>query len=98
METFMIEFDLPEEMDGNFASLIPAQRLKVNELIMNGRIQMYALSADRSQLWCLVRAKDELDAMDVISEFPLISYIHPNIKPLMFYNSQSELFPSISLN
>lgn len=94
----MIEFELPEEMDGKFASLIPAQRLKVNQLIMNGRIQMYALCADRSKLWCMVRAKDEMDAMDVISEFPLISYINPTIKPLMFYNSESELLPSISLN
>lgn len=77
---------------------IPAQRLKVNEMMENGKILSYSLSADRQKLWCILKAESELEAMEAISEFPLIGYMYPTITELMFHNMVAARIPLFSLN
>ncbi|GAB3912507.1 hypothetical protein GCM10028803_55900 [Larkinella knui] len=98
MSQFMVEFDLPAEMTEDFTVKIPLQRLKVNELMENGKLLTYALSYDRQKLWCVVKARTEFEALEIISEFPLISYMDPTITELMFNNIVSLRMPLFSLN
>ncbi len=98
METFLVEIDLPTDWTPEYVQLIPAQRQRINELMAVGRISMYALSAERDKLWCALRAKDEYDAMDLLSTFPMIRFMKPKIRSLMFYNGSDEMIPAISLN
>ena len=94
----MVEFDLPVDMTEEFTVKIPLQRLKVNELMESGKLLSYALSLDRQKLWCVVKAQTEFDAIEIISEFPLISYMDPTITELMFNNIVSLRMPLFSLN
>ncbi|RRB03658.1 muconolactone Delta-isomerase family protein [Larkinella rosea] len=98
MSQFMVEFDLPAEMTEEFTVKIPLQRLKVNELMESGKLLTYALSYDRQKLWCVVKAQSEFEAMEIISEFPLIKYMDPTITELMFNNIVSLRMPLFSLN
>ncbi len=94
----MIEFDLPQEMTEEFMLKIPAQRIKVNELMESGTILSYSLSMDRQKLWCVIKAQTEIDVMNIIEEFPLIDYMEPTISELMFNNIVSLRMPLFSLN
>ncbi len=94
----MVEFDLPVEMNQEFMQKIPAQRLKVNELMENGKILSYSLSADRQKLWCILKVESELEVMEVIADFPLIKYMRPSINELMFHNMVAARIPLFSLN
>ncbi|KAB7732118.1 hypothetical protein F5984_07860 [Rudanella paleaurantiibacter] len=98
MSQYMVEFALPAEMDEEFVQKIPAQRLKVNELMESGKMLSYSLSADRQKLWCILKVDSELEVMEVIAQFPLISYMDPTISELMFHNMVAARIPLFSLN
>jgi len=98
MSQFMVEFDLPAEMNHEFMQKKPAQRLNVNELMESGKILSYSLSADRQKLWCILRVESELEVMEVIADFPLIKYMAPTINELMFHNMVAARIPLFSLN
>lgn len=98
MSQYMIEFELPANMDTEFIQRIPAQRLKINELMESGKILSYSLSADRQKLWCILKAESEVEAMETIAEFPLIEYMDPTVTELMFHNMVAARIPLFSLN
>ena len=98
MSQFMVEFELPNPFPEQLIIKIPSQRLVVNQLLEDGKIQSYALSIERDRLWCVVNAEDELDVMRIIGEFPLIDYMRPTITELMFNNAVVMRVPSFSLN
>ncbi|MBD2699933.1 hypothetical protein IC229_04760 [Spirosoma sp. BT702] len=98
MSQYMVEFDLPTVMDEEFANLIPAQRLKVEELMEKGVLLSYSLSLDRQKLWCIFKTDSEIEVMEFISGFPLIKYMTPMITELMFHNMIAARIPLFSLN
>ncbi len=98
MSQFMVEIELPVVMTEDFAKKIPAQRQKVNELMEQGSLVSYALTSDRTKLWCVVKAKSEIEVMTIVSEFPLIDYMSPTITELMFNNIVALRLPLFSLN
>ncbi len=93
----MVEFSLAG-MDPAFMAKIPAQRDTVNDLMEQGQILAYSLSANRSRLWCIVNAETELDVRAIIANFPLIDYMTPDISELLFSNIVSVRIPMFSLN
>lgn len=97
MSQFMVEFDLPSFTE-EFVARIPAQRLKINELLVAGKIHSYSLSLDRSRLWCIINADTEIDVLDIIDEFPLKDFMYSTIHPLMFSNGVTFKIPAFSLN
>jgi Muconolactone delta-isomerase len=97
MSQFMVEFNLPEFTE-DFVARIPFQRLKINEMLEGGKIHSYAVSADRSRMWCVVNAKSEIEVMSILAEFPLRDYLSPSINELMFHNSVILKVPAFSLN
>ncbi len=94
---FMVEFELPEEFDDEFISLIPSQRLHIDELLALGKIRSYALSRDRSVLWVVVEAQSEFEVMEIIASMPLADYMQPFVSELMFYHTAEKLM-QFSLN
>jgi muconolactone delta-isomerase len=98
MSQFMVEIQFPSEITEDFARKIPAQRQKVNELMEQGTLMSYALTADRSKLWCVVKAENEIEVMTIVSDFPLIDYMSPTISELMFNNMVALRLPLFSLN
>ncbi|GAB2800224.1 hypothetical protein GCM10027275_52830 [Rhabdobacter roseus] len=98
MSQFMVEITLPKVMTEDFAAKIPAQRQKVNEMMEQGQLMSYALSGDRSRLWCVVKADSEFEVMTLVSEFPLIEYMDATISELMFNNVVALRLPLFSLN
>ncbi len=96
-KSFMVEFELPEELSDDFLALIPEQREVVDRLMTQGKIRSYALSIDRSVLWVVMEAASEFEVMEIIASFPLCDYMHPYVSELMFHNS-TEVYHQFSLN
>lgn len=94
----MVEFDLPSPFTNEFIALIPEQRLVINQMLEDGRIQSYALSFDRERLWCIVNANNDFEVLDVINEFPLIDQMKYQMTELMFNNSVVMKVPAFSIN
>jgi muconolactone delta-isomerase len=96
-KNFMIEFELPEELDEEFMELIPEQREVVNQLMSEGILKSYSLAMDHSVLWVVVTADTEFEVMEIIAQMPLSDYMQPFISELMFHNGAEAMSP-FSLN
>ncbi len=94
----MVEIELSGVMSEDFASRVPAQRQMVNELMEQGTLISYALTTDRTKLWCVFKAESEIEVMTIMSDFPLIDYMSPTISELMFNNVVALRLPLFSLN
>jgi muconolactone delta-isomerase len=97
MSVFLVESEIPQITE-EFLNLLPRHRQVVNRLFAEGKLLMYAVNEERSRWWCSVKAEDEFQVMDILSEMPLIRFLDPQISPLMFYNGTEQLLPGISLN
>lgn len=95
--TYMVEFELPEELDTEFLSLIPNQRQFIDELLAKGRIRSYSLAIDRSTLWMVVDALSEFEVMELISQMPLADHMEPFVSELMFHQTRERVL-EFSLN
>jgi len=98
LRQFMVEIKLPETLTEEFISLIPEQRMKINSLMDAGVILCYTLNQERSRLWTVIVAKSDLSVMDILAQFPMISFMKPEINELTFHHQSSLVMPSISLN
>lgn len=96
-KNFMIEFELPEELDEEFMEMIPEQREIVNRMMSEGILKSYSLAMDRSVLWVVVSADSEFEVMEIIAQMPLSDYMQPFISELMFHNGAGVMSP-FSLN
>ncbi len=98
MKQFLVYIKLPGEFTEEFISLIPKQRAWINSLMRKGIIISYSLSADRTQLWIVMEAMSDINIIEVLSAFPLIRFMKPEINELMFHNSIYVDIPKVSLN
>lgn len=98
MNQYMIDIDLPEQLDAAFLALIPAQRTKINQLMTKGMISSYSLALDRSKLWVVLLSESETEAWEVYETFPLADYMNPSLVELAFHNSRKVALPQLSLN
>lgn len=96
-KAFMIEFELPEIFTEEFMALIPQQRYVINNMLLEGKLKAYSLSADRSKLWAIAIGESEEDINEILQLMPLIDYMTPHITELMFHNS-AERIMQFSLN
>ena len=95
---YMVTFDLPKYFDEDFASLIPAQRAVVNQLMKGGVITSYAVSLESSNLWVTMIAETENEVREIISGFPIKDKVDYVISKLAFRNTVNSLVPNFSLN
>jgi len=94
---YMVEFELPAVFDEDFIALVPEQRRVVNEMLIAGQLQSYALALDRSKLWAVMMADSELEVLEMIAGMPLCEYMKPYISELFFYNA-SDMVMQFSVN
>lgn len=98
MAQFMVFVNLPESLDNNFVSLIPDQRVYVDNLIANGIILSYSLSVDRTKLWICFSCQNEKEVAKYLNRFPIAEYLEYEISELLFHTTPDIVFPTISLN
>ncbi len=98
MSQYMADIELPDVITDEFASLIPFQRAKVNELMSEGKIAGYSLSMDRTRLWVVLTAGSVEEARSIVASFPIFPFIQFKIHELMFHNSVRQFQPHFSLN
>lgn len=84
MQYFQVHSKLPE-LNEDMISRIPEHRQKIDRLLALGKLAGYSVAMDRTALWMIVYATDEMAVMDLIAELPLNEYLNPEISPLMFH-------------
>lgn len=98
LDTFQVHITLPDIFTRRFASLIPQQRERVNQLLQERVILNYALDIDRSHLWVTMQAKDQQTIMDVLATFPIIKDVKVEIFELAFFDSAPMGLPELIMN
>lgn len=98
MNQYLVDFDLPLELNEEFIQLIPDQRRQIDELMANGIILSYALAIDRSKVWATLNAESTEEVQEILNSMPLIHLMDPVIYELEFYNATGNGLPAISLN
>lgn len=94
----MIDITLPSEPNAEFFALIPRQRAHIEKLLEQGTISVCSLSADRTKFWITLTARDESEAVEIVSAFPLYRFFDLTIHPLMFSSSSLRSLLKVSLN
>ena len=94
---YMVEFDVYYRIDGEFESLIPAQRREISKLFESGKLLAYSLSKERTKLWGVFSVDSESELVSLIERLPLTPYMDYDYNELLFHNGLS-LIPSMSLN
>lgn len=94
----MIDIDLPLEQGYDFMSKIPEQREVVDNMINDGIITSYSVSADRSKLWVLMEANDTHEVEYNLQKFAIINDITYHIHELLFSQQAMINIPQFSLN
>ncbi len=95
---YMVDFDLPKNLEQDFFELIPLQREMVNQYFMEQKLLSYTLSMSRRKLWATVIAEDRESVIDMLETFPLTCFMKYQIHPLLFNELIKISMPSISLN
>lgn len=85
-------------VDEEFMNLVPKHRTVINDLILKGIIDSYAISAEVGRGWITMNGKDKLDIRKQLERSPLYSYFELEIDQLMVYDSQMYRFPKMVLN
>lgn len=98
LRNYMVDIYINEDIDDRFISLIPQQRIRINELMQLGVILTYSLSLDRSRLWITMFGENEESVMKTLQTFPMMEYFSPEIYELAFHNNISYRMPELSLN
>jgi hypothetical protein len=98
MAFYLFEIELPADNE-EMVNHIPEHRKHINELFAKGTILSYSVSLQRSFIWCVIKADDEREAMDIVAGFPLRKYFLDAVcHPLLFHNILPADLPQIFLN
>lgn len=98
LETFQVHIKLPDFFSKRFASLIPAQRERVTQLMEARVILNYALDMERANLWITMQAKSQKEIMDILATFPIIKFVKVEIFELAFFDSAPMGLPELIMN
>ncbi|MCR5889832.1 hypothetical protein LRS06_19065 [Hymenobacter sp. J193] len=99
MARFVVTVRLPEYFDEAFMALIPAHRSFVNQLMEEGAVEVYAISADRSRGWITMNGASSEAIRLVVEQLPLYRFFRGvEIDELFLFDSTASRFPRISLN
>lgn len=97
MGSFIINIELAL-LDEEFWELLPAHRKIINDLLVEGVIEMYAISEDRAHGWIVMHATDEFQVREIVDNFPIRDYFSYEIHGLFILNNSVSLWPKVHLN
>ncbi len=95
---YMVEFNLPQQIDKHYMDLIPLQRLKVKQYFDQKRLLSYTLSYKLHKLWAIFVGKSKEEVEQHILDLPLSKYMTYEIHDLMFHETTEHALPTFSLN
>lgn len=100
MKSFIVTITLlhSDGITNEFINLIPEQRTHIDKLMHDGVITDYALAADRSKLWAIIKADSSSEVFEILEHFPMRKFMDPAVLELMFHHSAVTHFPAFSLN
>ena len=98
MNEYMITIKFISHASREFASLIPAQRVKMKDLIEKGVITGHCLSIDRKYLWITLYADSKKGVLEILGSLPLFSFMWYDINELMFHDNPVHTTMKLSLN
>ncbi|MGL4632562.1 MAG: muconolactone Delta-isomerase family protein [Leadbetterella sp.] len=85
-------------VDEEFMTLIPHHRVVINELIEQGTIDSYAISAEVGRGWIIMNARNKKSIHEMLKKSPLYKYFELEIDQLLVYDSPAYRFPKVLLN
>ncbi len=98
MSAYLFHIELTEVND-QVASLTSLQRTHIDRLLAVGHLISYSVSLSGNQIWCIVEAEDEQEALTIVADFPLRNLFKDAVcQPLKFHNSVPVSLPGVSLN
>lgn len=97
-QQYMFSCTLPEILDEYFLSLVPRQRILVDRLLASNRIVTYATSIETAQIWVVVQAEDENEAMDLMALLPLTPYVQVEMSNLATFKTVLPQAKSMATN
>ena len=93
---FMVEFEIPV-LTAEMMSLIPRQRMMINEYMLNKKVSSYSLAMDRSRLWAVFTVDTEQELIELVNALPMTPYMNYIYTEMMFHNLL-QIVPDYSLN
>lgn len=97
IKKYMVEFDIPSPFPQELERMIPDQRMAVHDLFMNEKLLTYTLALDRSKIWAIFLAEDEIELRQHIDALPMSDFMTYDYSELMFHETV-QYIPSMSLN
>ena len=97
IKKYMVEFEIPSPFPIELERMIPDQRMAVHDLFMNEKLLTYTLALDRSRIWAIFLAEDEMDLRQNIDMLPMTEFMTYDYSELMFHETV-QYIPSMSLN
>jgi len=85
-------------MDEDFWELLPSHRKIINDLLIEGVIEMYAISEDRTQGWIVFHAENKSEVTRMLDNFPIRDYFTYEINGLFILNNAVSIWPKVHLN
>jgi len=98
MGKFMIQFRLVDRLDLEFFALMPEHRARVDRLIEEGVISLYALNTERTHGWVVISADSLDEALSIVERFPIYKYMRVEIDQLLIFDGETMRLPKVSLN
>ena len=97
MGSYMVTLNL-EPLDDPFWDLLPAHRKLINDLLVEGVIELYCISEDRTRGWIVFHAESERQVRDMVDNFPIRDYFTYEVSSLFILNNAVSLWPKVHLN
>jgi hypothetical protein len=86
MKKYLCTFYLPALLEEDFWATIPSHRQYVNQLMREEVIVTYAVNEVRSKGWVVLNADSELEAGELIEQFPIRPFIRYEIDELFIFD------------
>jgi muconolactone delta-isomerase len=95
---YMVEINLPYEIDNNFMRKIPSHSAFISVLINKGKIQSYTINEERNKGWIIFNTETEAETEKIIHQLPLYEFITYNIHSTLVHDSEIFRFPKMHMN
>ena len=97
IKKYMVEFDIPSPFPIELERMIPDQRVAVHDLFMDEKLLTYTLALDRSRIWAIFLAENEMELRKHIDSLPMTDFMTYDYSELLFHETV-QYIPSMSLN
>jgi hypothetical protein len=87
MKKFQCTFYLQAELNNEFWELIPSHRSYINNLMREEVIITYSVNHTRSKGWVVLNAETEIEAAELIDQFPIRRFINYEMDELFIFDS-----------